>query len=93
LHTSGDERGVTRELAAIAQLKNAIGPFDAKLDDFLRRDNFHAEALRLHHRATGQIAAAQSAGSRDSFRYANSNPLVRRSFAIDHHRLQSSDAP
>ncbi len=60
LHSGSDEHGVTGNLVAIAEFQDAVRTLCAQFHDFLRRQNLHSEALRLHHRSARQIAAAQT---------------------------------
>ena len=72
-----------------ASLRMRYGPSDAQLHHFLRSDNLHAEALRLHHRAARQVAAAQTGRKAEIVFDARAQAgLSAGSFAIDHHRLQ-----
>ncbi len=89
LYAGGDQRCVAGKLAAIGEFENAIRSFHAQLDHLLRSDNLHSETLRLHHRATRQVAAAQAGGkTKIIFNARTQARLPAGSLAIDHHRLQ-----
>src|SRR6185312_15112540 len=62
LHTAGNHQSVTRDLAAVRKLQDSIGAFRADFNSFLRRQNLHAEALRLNDGPPGQITTAQASG-------------------------------
>ncbi len=79
LHSGGDHQGVAGNLVAVRHLDDAVGTLGANSHSFLRRQNFHAEALRLHHRSPRQIAAAEPGREiQDNSRCENSSPPVRR---------------
>ncbi len=58
LHSAGDHEGVAGNLAVIRQLDDAVGAFQTHADDFLWRENFDSEALRLDDGPAREIVAA-----------------------------------
>ena len=90
LHARRDHQRVAGNLAAVRQLDNPVRPFDAHADRLLRRQDFHPETLRLHHRAARQVVAAETVReSQVVFDARTHSRLPARRFALDHHRVQS----
>ena len=59
-------------------------------DGFLRRQNLHAEALRLHHRAPRKIAAAEARRKTEIIFDARTHSrLAAGRLPLDHHRVQA----
>src|SRR5271167_694216 len=78
------------DLVAIPQLEDAVWTLSAELHHFLRGDNLHSKALRLHHRAPRQVRATQARRESQVVLDARAKAgLSAGGLAIDHHRLQS----
>ena len=81
---------MARDFVTIGCFNHAIRAFDAYAERFLRRENFHAKPLRLHHGAARQIATAKPhRKSQIIFDARTHAGLPARSFAFDHHRVQT----
>ena len=90
LHARRDHQRVAGDLVSVRQFDDAIRTFDSNADGFLRRQNLHSKALRLHHGAPRQIAAAEPRGKSEIvFDARTHSRLAARRFALDHHGVQA----
>ena len=90
LHARRDHQRVAGNFVSIRQFNYAIRTFRANAHRFLRRQDFHAEPLRLDHRAAREIAAAQShRESQIIFDARTHSGLAAGSFALNHYGVQA----
>src|SRR5215469_8239428 len=90
LHAGCNQKRMTRDLAAVPELKDAVGALGADIQGFLRGKNLHPKTLRLHYRASRQIAPAQPGGKPQIVLDPRAHPgLPAGCFALDHHRVQA----
>ena len=81
---------MARNFVSVRQLDDPVRPFRPDADRFLRRQDFHAKTLRLHHRAPRQIAAAEPRRKSQIILDARTHSrLAAGRFPLDHHRMQA----
>ena len=90
MHARRDHQRVAGNFISVRQFNYAIRTFCANAHRFLRRQDFHAEPLRLDHCAAREIAAAQSHWeSQIIFDARTHSGLAAGSFAFNHHGVQA----